>query len=634
MTAARVIWRKERLMSSVRSSHGPRFVLRPVMLGSIALAAFAIVGFASGSAFAEKKNYKYETDPVRLGLKSIDEGEYADAKARFDEAIASEWRVPDAHRGLGEILFLQSLYDDAEHEYRLSIEGDKPVAEGYAGLGLIALRREQNAEAEAAFQQALAIDDKLWRAQYGLGLLALHKGDIANAEKLLEAGKKKEGVGEGEHLYEQGQALLYLAKGDADAAEAHALRAFDLAPANPDIVVTLGEVYEKKGVRALAIQKFEGILADPNFAGKKSQLHYRLGVLYEREQRFREAAESFQRAVSTDSLLADAYLHVGVIFATAKQWESALKAFRQYTQVAPGIAEGHRRLSEACVRLRNSGLDSLAFASAKRAVELEPAGDLNKLALARATARLRDQADVALELYDAVAPEKIEAIDDLLLGSLYLQPTDSRDYDKARAHFNAALAADSSFSEIYSRLGIVDLLQQDWLSAEENFTIAIEKNPNSVQDHVNLGQAKLQMRTPEKYEEAAALFTKAHEIAPQSVEPLVLLAQAQTFMEQYDEAVATYGEALGIDPKNGTALGGRGFILLRNERFDEAEVDLKGATEVKPDVDRYWALLGQAYHFQGKLLEARSAYDRALAINPANGDAREGKNALAGSAGQ
>lgn len=621
-------------MSSVCSSRGTRRATRAAVLGFAALIAIALVGLASGAAHAEKRSYKYETDPVRLGLKSIDKGEFAEARAQFEEALASEWRVADAHRGLGEIYFLESLYDEAEREFRLATEGDKPVAEGYAGLGLIALRREQKAEADAAFQQALAIDGKLWRAQYGLGLLALERGDVAAAENLLATGKKKKGVEEGEHLYERGQALLLLAKGDADAAEAHALRAFDLAPANPDIVVTLGEVYEKKGVRALAIQKFEEILADPNFAGKKSQLHYRLGVLYEREQRFRDAAESFQRAVAADSLLADAYLHVGVIFATAKQWESALKAFRQYTQIAPGVAEGHRRLSDACVRLRNSGLDSLAFASAKRAVELQPGAALNKLALARATARLRDQADVALELYEGIDPQSLEAIDDLLLGNLYLQPTDSRDYDQARARFNAALAADSSFTEIYSRLGIVDLLQQDWISAEENFAIAIEKNPNAVGDYVNLGQAKLQLRTPEKYEEAAALFKRAHELAPQAIDALVLLAQAQTFMEQYDEAVATYGEALGIDPRNGAALGGRGFILLRNERFDEAEIDLKGATEVKPDVDRYWALLGQAYHFQGKLLEARSAYDRALAINPANSDAREGRNALAGSAGQ
>ncbi|MFN0152720.1 MAG: tetratricopeptide repeat protein [bacterium] len=621
-------------MSSKHRSIGLRRLARSMRLGSIALIAVALVGLVSGAALAEKRSYKYETDPVRLGLKSIDNGEYAEAKAQFDEAIASEWRIPDAHRGLGEIFFLQSLYDEAEHEFRLATEGEKPVAEAFAGLGLIALRREQKDEAEAAFRKALAIDDDLWRAEYGLGLLALGKGDVAGAQALLDSGKKKKGVEEGEHLFEQGQALLLLAKGDTDAAEAHALRAFDLAPSNPDVVVTLGEVYEKKGVRALAIQKFEGIIADPNFAGKKAQLHYRLGVLYEREQRFREAAESFQRAVTADSMLADAYLHVGVIFATAKQWDSALRAFRQFTQIAPGVAEGHRRLSEACVRLRNTGLDSLAYAEAKRAIELEPASDQNKLALARATARLREQADVALELYDAIEPDKIEALDDLLLGNLYLQPTDSRDYDKAREHFSSALAADSSFTEIYSRLGIVDLLQQDWLSAEENFAIAIEKNPNSVQDRVNLGQAKLQLRTSEKYEEAAALFKEAHDLAPQAIDPLVLLAQAQTFMEQYDEAVATYGEALGIDPKNGTALGGRGFILLRNERFVEAEVDLKGATSVKPDVDRYWALLGQAYHFQGKILEARSAYDRALAINPGNGDAREGKNALAGSAGQ
>jgi tetratricopeptide (TPR) repeat protein len=604
------------------------------LLGLAALLAFILVGVQSGDAFAQKKNYKYETDPVRLGLKSITSGDLVQARAQFEEAIANDYRVPDAHRGLGEILILQARYDEAEHEFRKAVEGDKPVAEAYAGIGLIALRKEKPADAEAAFQKALAIDDGLWRAKYGLGLLALDKGDIPAAEKLLDTGKKKKGIEEGEHLYERGQALLHLAKNQLEEAETHAVRAMDLAPGDPDMVITVAEVYEKQGVRTVAIQKFEQIIADPAFVGNKGQLYYRLGVLYEQEERYKDAVDNFQKAVTADSLIAPAYLHVGAIFGAAKQWESALRAYRQYTQVAPEDPEGHRRLSDACVRLRNTGLDSLAYVEAKRAIELDPESELNTLALARATSRAPGQAEAAFELYAAIPEDKLEPIDHLLLGNLYLQPTDSRNYDTAREHFNDALAGDSTFIEVYSRLGIVDLLQQDYLSAEESFTIAIEKNPNAIQDRVNLGQAKLQMRTPEKYREAAALFQQAHEMAPQAVDPLVLLAQAQTFLEEYSEAVETYTRALAIDPKNGVALGGRGFILLRQEQFAEAERDLKGATEAKQDNANYWAFLGQAYHFQGELMEARSAYDRALAIDPNNSIAREGKNALAGSAGQ
>jgi len=225
-------------------------------------------------------------------------------------------------------------------------------------------------------------------------------------------------------------------------------------------------------------------------------------------------------------------------------------------------------------------------------------------------------------------------LDHLALGNLQLSlPSNERNYDTAREHFNAALAADSSFVEVYSRLGIVDLLQADYDGAEENFTIAIEKNPNAIQDRINLGQAKMQLKPPQ-FEEAAALFQKAHELAPQSADPLALLGQTQTFLEDYDAAMITFTKALAIDPKHATALGGRGFLYLEQERFDEAVKDLVGATAGRADSDRYWAMLGQAYHNLGKILEARSAYDRALAINPGNTLAQQGKLALAGSAGQ
>jgi tetratricopeptide (TPR) repeat protein len=632
MTPARSSSRKEILMSSVHSMLSRLTKTAAPILCRAALAALVVASLFSGEAFAQTKSYKYETDPVRLGTKAINTGDLVQAKAHFEEAIANEYRVADAHFGIGEIYFLEARYDEAEKEFTLATQGAEPVAAGYAGLGLIALRKEDKARAQEQFDKALAIDDDLWHAQYGLALLALDRGDPAAAEKLLDEGEKKKGVEEGEHLYHRGMALLGIAQNKLDDAETHALKAIDLAPSNPDIVVTLGDVYEKKGVRALAIQKYEELLASPAFVGNKAQLYYRLGVLYEQEQRYQDAVKNFQSAVTADSLLADPYVHVGAIFAAAKQWDAALKAYRQYTQVRPDDPEGHRRLADAALRMKNVGLDSLAYGSARKAAELDPASELNKFALARATARAPGQADAAIELYGALPPDKFEALDYLALGNLQLAlPANERNLDKAREHFNAALAADSSFVEVYSRLGIVDLLQGDNIGAEENFTIAIEKNPQTVQDRVNLGQAKLQLQ---KFDEAVLLFQKAHELAPQSADPLALLGQAQTLLEDYDAALATFTKALAIDPKHATALGGRGFLYLEQERYADAENDLKGATVGRPDSDRYWAMLGQTYHNQGKILEARSAYDRALAINPNNSLAKQGKNALAGSAGQ
>jgi Tfp pilus assembly protein PilF len=92
---------------------------RPVSRAALILGLVALLlPFLSGASSAAKKSYSYETDPVRLGLKAVEEGRLDEAKANFEEALASEYETPKAHFGLAEILRREGLYADAEAKYR------------------------------------------------------------------------------------------------------------------------------------------------------------------------------------------------------------------------------------------------------------------------------------------------------------------------------------------------------------------------------------------------------------------------------------------------------------------------------------------------------------------------------------
>ncbi len=605
---------------------------------ALLVAAAAVTAAVAGAALAQTKEYRYETDPVRLGLKSVFEGNLIGAKAYFDEAIANAYRVDEAHRGLAEILLLQGRYREAEAEFHVALAGGKEVPEAHAGLGLLALREGRAEDAEAAFNAALAQDKKLWRAQYGLARLALQRNDLKRAEDLLKSGSKKKGVEDGEQYYRHGSALLLLAQGKADDAETQILLGLDLAPSDPDIVAAVGEVYEKKGVAELAIARFEQTLVDPKVVANKGQLHYRLGLLYEKRQRYQDAIRHYQSATEQDSSLADAYLHAGALFNAAKQYKEAAWMFYNYTSRSPNDADGFRRLADACIESRDPTLTANAFDAAKRAVALDSARVENRHALARAAAAVREN-DLALETYRGLPESLYEARDYMNIGNVLLAK-DER--DEARTNLETAASLDSSLADAYFGLGRLDILEKDYAAAEQNLLQATMLGPSTPGwAYLNLGVAQLQLAGEEideaakrsKYGQAMRSFKKSAELDPKSAQARVYIGQTFAILDRADDAVAAYKEALALDEANAGALKGLGFILIRNQRYAEAEQYLVKATEGNASDPGTWVLLGQARAYQAKITLAQAAFQRALALDPANQQAKEGLRALEGATG-
>jgi len=585
-----------------------------------AIVVSAILGLAAGARAGGK--YHYETDPVRLGMKSVDEGNLVDARAKFDESIQNEYRVEEAHRGIGEVYLLQGLYTEAAAEFRLALGGAKKVPEAHAGLGLVALREGKVADAEAEFNAGLADDGGLWRAKYGLARIAIQRGELDRAADLLKSGSKKSGMGDGEHLYRLGMALLLVAQGKPDEAETFALTALSLAPTNPDVVLAVGDVYEKKGVADLAISRFEAILADPAVVVNKGQLYYRLAVLYEKKQKYNDAMKNYQAAVKADSSLADAYLHAGAILAAAGKNDDATSAFFQYTKLRPRDADGQRRFAEACIETKRFGP---ALDAAKAAVALDTASVDNRLSLARAAAGVRDT-ETALGAYRAIPESRYDGRDHMNLGNLLLQ---EKKNDDARTHFEAAVAADTSLGDAYFGLGYLDLLEKDYVAAEENLHTAVRLSPSSAAAVLNLGIVQL---TRQKYAEATESFRTACGLADKSPQARVYLGQSYALRDSMRAAEAAYKEALALDQNNAGALKGYGYVLISMEppRCGDAEEVLQKATESNPNDAGTWVYLGQALLCLGKSVNARSAFERALAIDPGNVLARKGKESLGG----
>ena len=177
--------------------------LRPLLM----FAVLTMLVQLPSVALAEKKSYRYEDDPVRLGTKALEEGDLAEAERFFNEAIENEHQIHKARYGLGEVLYQNGSYADAEPLYRQAIveknmETGKPdFPDAHASLGLVLLRLDRGAEANGEFEQALSEKRGVWKAHYGLARIALDEERYRDAEKNLEKGKKRKGITDGEDLY-------------------------------------------------------------------------------------------------------------------------------------------------------------------------------------------------------------------------------------------------------------------------------------------------------------------------------------------------------------------------------------------------------------------------------------------------
>jgi tetratricopeptide (TPR) repeat protein len=245
-----------------------------------------------------------------------------------------------------------------------------------------------------------------------------------------------------------------------------------------------------------------------------------------------------------------------------------------------------------------------------------------------------------------VAPDVYEAY---LKGRFALQKGNRAGLKEALLHFQAAVAADTTFAPAYaglaatySALGLVfygeppgetrpkviaaarkaleldpelaearvllaNALQKDWhwAEAEAEYRRAIELSPNDAGAHSGLADWLLcQGRTVE----ALASARRAQEIDPREFsggQVGWILFQAR----RYDEAIRELRTALTMEPEDPMALWFLGFALIGAEHFGEAITTLEKAASLSGRSPAVLGVLVRAYAHGGRRAQALRVLD-------------------------
>lgn len=148
---------------------------------------------------------------------------------------------------------------------------------------------------------------------------------------------------------------------------------------------------------------------------------------------------------------------------------------------------------------------------------------------------------------------------------------------------------------------------------------AVEAQPDDVGLLFTLGETYMKSGMGK---EAAAVFEKLTGMEPESPVYFYSLGNALIAVGDHDRAEAAYDRAVSLDPDGSADYFYRmGNAYFQAQIYDRARSCFIDAVRHRGDRPFYYCSLGDAYLKQGKIEEAKTAYDKAVEIDPEHGPA-------------
>ena len=205
--------------------------------------------------------------------------------------------------------------------------------------------------------------------------------------------------------------------------------------------------------------------------------------------------------------------------------------------------------------------------------------------------------------------------------------TDTEHVAKAEAYFKKgdiksatieaknAIAKNQKNAQAHRILGILYLVQGDFLAAEKELRRAVNLGMEKNDVLVPLAQSLLAQK---KYPEVLIEIGLPEELPPQHRAELTAyrgdawLAQGET-----EKAEKEYKLALSLDPKAPAAILGLAKLAVTQKDLPRARQLIEEALQIAPNDRRLWRLKGQIAQSQKHLEDAEKAFTKAIELSPA-----------------
>jgi tetratricopeptide (TPR) repeat protein len=546
----------------------------------------------------------------------------------FEKAAAQGYA--EGRAGVGQVWLRRHNFDKALEQFQLAQKMDPNLALAHWGAGECARRNEDCITALPEFQRAVELDHKYPDAQLALGdcLTQLKKYDqaVASLQPGLNWGKWKP-----RFLVALGN--VEMTRDSLRDAGIYFTQASEAAPDDPITNKALGDFYLKRGIGSLAIPSYEKAVS---LDSTDIDLRFALGRALAFDQRYDDAIAQYQWVAQANPDYAGAQLALGDIYYRAGQaqpryYAEARPHLEKYTQLAPNDARGWSLLGRDLYYLREK---DAALAAMKKAESL---GDKSKDMYTVMFRALVDAKDWNGAL---AAVQKGEPTSADMLKLAQVQAI-SGNNAAADSMYRALVEKDSTSNDAKFALlemGKTQYKAKDYPTAIGTLTRRIALDPSNDEAYYYRGLCHKELK---QFAEALADLRQAATIAPTKGERHFWLAV--TLMQAYpgcptncgaDSTAAALDEfkamvAVDSTSKNAaTAYQQIGFDHLKKKDWLGAIPYLEKSIAIDPTNKQSLIWCGQAYQNAGNKAKALEYYDRVLAIDPNEPNAKKGKEIL------
>jgi Tfp pilus assembly protein PilF len=540
---------------------------------------------------------------LKAGAVLLAAGRWEDAKARAEKAREIDPKSADAVILQANALAGLHHLDDALASIRTSIQSDPSRSGTYGWLGMLEMIGGDRAKAEAAFKTAVFVAPQSVDTHLSLGYFYWVTGRASEAETEFRTAVT---IAPKQLTANYALAYLYMDLRQPAKAEPYLKTIADAAPDSSG-KLSLADYYVRMQRPADAQQILQAVAADAHDT-QSSAAKIRLAGL----GLTAKAGGPTAALTLIDEVLKKEPTNVEALIAKSEVLAGVHKLDEALTTAQAAVHAGPRSpgaLYELGLIQEDLRQNDQAIVSFKQALTINSqmasaAGQLAELYLAAGHLDLAEQ--FARDAVSAV-PGYVDPY--LVLARVNLMKGNVPAADRQVRTLSRALPESAS---VEAELGQLELLEHHAPEARAAFEKALRENPTALDAMAGLLTIDLQDHRDEAATARLGAMVSAH---PDNAPILVLAARTYILLGNSAAAEQAANRALEADASNFDAYGVLAKVYVAQHRPDQAIAQLTALAAKKPNDVAANTALGMLFEMQNDPAQARTHYERALAID-------------------
>ena len=523
----------------------------------------------SALSAALKADPSYAPAQLLNARQKASDRDFDGALAVVDEVIGREPANVEAWKQKGDLLvYTKNLPEDGLAAYRKALEIDPRLAPAHFAILTVLMQQGKLDEATKQLEQLKKFAAKNPQTRFVEAQLAYQKKDFKLAKELTQP-LLQQAPKDPRLLQLAGAAEFQL--GSIGQAEIYLSKAVDAAPGLGLARRMLISTYLRSGQPAKALAVLNAA-ADSD--GLPSSLFALAGEVYLQNGDAKKAEEFFAKAVKLDPDNARKRTALAVTQLAGGQTESGLGELRSIAEADSGVSADLALIS---AHLRRKEYDK-ALAAIDKLEGKQPDKPMAANLRGRVQLLQKDNAAARKSFEKAL---EIDPVYFAAAASLAAMDLGDKKPDEAKKRFESVLAKDPKNRQ--ALLALAQLAAAGGGDKDEVaglLTKAIDANPTEVAPRRLL--IDLLLRSKDN-KQALAVAQSAVAALPNSPELLSALGRTQQVSGDVNQAIATYGKLIAMQPLSPLPHMRMAEAQVANRNNQAAEQSLRKALEIKPD---------------------------------------------------